>query len=195
MPSVRCFVAVLLCEELRRNIAAVQDGFKRVAPDLKWVAIENLHVTLKFLGNVEETQVETVYAAVRRAARGSAPFEITVARGGAFPDPRRPRIVWVGMDAGAAQLVRLAGHTESELAAAGFPIEDREFKPHVTIGRARNSGRGPNLSRVVEETGEGPIGSQVVSSVAVMRSDLRPSGPTYTPLLEVELGEGAGEES
>lgn len=192
MAKIRTFIAVLLSDGLKRTIASIQDEFKKQAPDLKWVEIGNLHVTLKFLGDVEEQSLDTIHNAMGHAASGFAPFELTVAGAGAFPNARRPRVVWVGIPGGAEALSSLAGKMESALEAAGFPKEDKKFRSHITIGRVRDHARAPDLSQPIAGAGLEPLGVETVDRVVLMRSELRPGGPIYTPLREVELSKSGG---
>jgi len=187
MAEIRVFIAALLTADLKAKIKAVQDRFRQADPDVKWVAAENFHVTLKFLGDVAEDRLESVCRAVEAAAAGVRPFAVTVSGAGTFPNPRRPRVVWVGLGSGFDQLAALAGRVESELAGIGFPKEDRRFSAHVTIGRVRDNRRTDALAEALESADVGEIGAVDVSAVAVMRSDLRREGPIYSVLREVQL--------
>jgi len=187
MKVIRTFVAVLIDDDLRRRIAGVQDQLKRLAPDVKWVAPENLHVTMKFLGDVREDMLPDVFAAVEKAAGGFSPFDVSVSGLGAFPSPSRARVVWVGLGDGWEQLRDLASAVEANLAALGFAREDKEFKAHITIGRVKFSRFLDRLAEGFGEVESGGLGVQSVASIAVMRSELRPSGPVYTPLKMIPL--------
>lgn len=187
MKAFRTFVAVLIDEHLKKSICGVQREIRQLAPDVKWVAPENLHVTLKFLGDVTEDVLPDVFAAVERAAASTAAFELSVSGLGAFPNPRNARVVWVGIEKGRDELVGLASSVESELVATGFAQEEKPFKAHITIGRTR-PGRGPGrLADGIARIDAGSLGSQQISSVSVMRSDLQPGGPVYTVVKTVQL--------
>jgi RNA 2',3'-cyclic 3'-phosphodiesterase len=196
MTVVRTFVAVLIGDELRTRVSGVQEPLKKLAPDVKWVAPDNLHVTIKFLGNVREDDLPGVYRAVEEASGAVSQFDLSLSGLGAFPNARRARVVWVGIEEGREQLVKLASAVDSKLARLGFPKEEREFKSHITIGRVKEPSRkdswrdGPSLERLasgINEIDASDLGSQRVSSVAVMRSELRPGGPVYSPLKEIAL--------
>ena len=187
MQVVRTFVAVSLADELRKRVSEVQEQVKKLAPDVKWVARDNLHVTLKFLGDVREDALGGVFSAVEEAAGASAPFELSISGLGAFPNARNARVVWVGIEQGREQLVALASAVDAKLSKLGFPKEEREFKSHITIGRVKTSRLLDDLARGIGEIDAADVGSQVVSSVVVMQSDLRPDGPIYTPLRVVEF--------
>jgi len=187
MKVIRTFVAVLLAEDLRQKIAQVQGEVKKLAPDVKWVAPENIHVTLKFLGNVRESEIGDVCDAVSEAARTVPAFELSVSGLGAFPNPARARVVWVGIDRGREELAGLAAGVDDRLVKLGFEREDRAFKAHITIGRVKTSRFLDELARGIEGIDASGLGSQRVASVAVMQSDLQREGPVYTPLSVIEL--------
>ncbi len=189
MGAVRTFVAVLIDEDLRNRIAEVQSRIKKLAPDVKWVAPENLHVTLKFLGNVREDLLPEVFSAVERAVCGRKPFLVSFSGVGAFPNARRARVVWIGLEEGEDRLRELAASIDENLAKLNFEKEGNEFKAHITIGRVKTSKFLGELAKGVAEVDARNLGVQRVSSVAVMRSDLRREGPIYTPLKVIELSQ------
>ncbi len=187
MKAFRTFVAVLIDYDLRQRIAEVQERIKKLAPDVKWVAPENLHVTLKFLGDVSEDALPEIFAAVQRASGANPEFGLSFSGLGAFPNPQKARVLWVGIVNGREELVALAAAVESELVKAGFPREEKPFKAHSTIGRAR-MGRAPKgLAESMAQVEASDLGHQPVVSVAVMQSDLRPGGPVYTIMKSVPL--------
>ena len=188
MKVVRTFVACLIADDLRKRISETQEQVKRLAPDVKWVAPENVHVTLKFLGDVREDALPGVFSAVEEAVGILSPFELSVSGLGAFPSPRNARVVWVGVDEGREQLVALASAVDKKLVKLGFAKEDREFKSHITIGRVKTSKFLDRLAQGIEEIDASSLGMQTVSSVVVMQSDLHPTGPVYTPLKSIGIG-------
>lgn len=187
MKAFRTFVAVLIEDDLKNNISRVQAEVQKLAPDVKWVALENLHVTLKFLGDVQEDALPKVFAAAEEAARSVQPFELSIAGLGAFPSPRKARVVWVGVESGRESLIGLAAAVESELVRAGFTKEEKPFRAHITIGRARMDRPPRGLADGLNQVDAGTLGSQRVLSLAVMRSDLRPGGPIYSVMKTVPL--------
>ena len=187
MKVIRTFVAVLIAEDLKRRVSEVQERLKKLAPDVKWVAPENFHVTLKFLGDVSEDALPDVFAAVEDAARGFSPFDLSLCGLGAFPSPRKARVVWAGIEDGREPLRELASAVEASLAELNFEKEDREFKSHITIGRVKFSKFLDRLAQGIDEIDAGDMGVQRVTSVAVMRSDLQREGPVYSPLRVIEL--------
>ena len=139
MDVIRTFVAVLISEDIKRNIFEVQDQIRKLAPDVKWVAPECFHVTMKFLGNQPEDRLPLVSAAIRDGVAGFRPFDVSISGLGAFPSPARARVVWVGIDEGRRELIRLAETVDENLGKLGFPREERSFKAHITIGRVKIS--------------------------------------------------------
>jgi 2'-5' RNA ligase len=152
------------------------------------VAESNLHVTLKFLGRIEDARVDAIAAALRTVAARSPAFEIDVRGLGAFPTPGRPRVIWARLEP-ATPLAQLAGDVDGALDALGFARETRPFAAHVTLGRVRESRRNPKLADALARPAE--CGRLSVRRLSLMRSDLHPRGARYTELTSVLLA-GAG---
>lgn len=179
-PLTRTFVAVEVAARVREAVRAVQDRLRSAGADLRWVRPENLHLTLRFLGEITAGQVEEVKAATREAATGQRPFALTLEGLGAFPSAARPQVVWIGVGAGRADLERLAASLTRALAGRGFDPGER-FSAHLTIGRAR-SRSDRELAAALAKVDEVSAGAQPVSEVVVVASRLGPGGPAYTAL-------------
>src|SRR5574341_1265941 len=184
---MRLFVAVNLPSEVRERLAAEQDRLRRAQADVSWVRAENIHVTLKFLGETEEKRLDRIRPGLLEVARGSAPFRIRVSGLGSFGG-RVPRVVWVGVQEGAEPLSGLAKDVEAAMAHLGFPREKRGFSAHLTLGRVRSPRNAAALLAALAETGAGPFGTVEVTQFDLMQSDLRPTGSVYTVLAEFPLG-------
>jgi 2'-5' RNA ligase len=152
------------------------------------VAESNLHVTLKFLGQVEAARVESIAAALERVGARTPAFELAVRGLGAFPAPARARVVWAGLEP-AARLAALAADVDTALATLGFARESRPFAAHVTLGRVRESRRNPSLADALARPA--PCGRLPVSRLSLMRSELHPRGARYTELAGVLLAGAA----
>src|SRR3972149_6084307 len=139
-PTVRAFVAVNLDPSLREALARVMERLKATRADGGWVNPEHLHLTLKFLGQVEETRLEAIAEAVASAARGGGPFRFVLGGLGAFPQPRTARVVWVGVPEGADSLAGLQARLEAELEPLGFPRGARPVTAHPPPGRGPGAG-------------------------------------------------------
>ncbi len=180
---MRLFVALKLSTAVVAAIADVRRQLSRrpAASRVRWTKDDLLHLTLRFVGEVEDARVADVCAATELAAGSVAAFEATLDGAGCFPAEGRVRIVWAGMKAEADSLATLAAVVEAGLLAGGFPPEPRGFRPHVTIGRVREDRSRGELRRAVEAIVPEPI-PQPVSRIVVMASELSRAGPTYAVL-------------
>jgi 2'-5' RNA ligase len=173
---------------VRQALGEAIDQLRPAARDVAWVAPGNLHLTLKFLGAVPETRIDSVAGALTDASREANPFEARIHGLGAFPSAGRPRVVWAGVTDGASQMTELAQRVDVALAALGFPRDDRPFSPHVTLGRVRRPGRNPALTDALETATTREFGRVPVPSTSLMRSELGPRGARYTELAKMRLG-------
>jgi 2'-5' RNA ligase len=194
----RLFVAAWLPDAAAREAAGVLRRLRADAgvADVKWVSPENLHVTLRFLGDVEEDRVPAVRDCVERAAAGVLPFRLRLAGVGAFPPRGAPRVLWIGIADGAKELARLASRTEKQLLDRGLigAPETRPFRAHVTLGRPRGT-RSPG--RTADLLGEVAFegGAHRLEEVRLVESRLSPRGASYTAVARVPLGGARASES
>ncbi|MFQ6098792.1 MAG: RNA 2',3'-cyclic phosphodiesterase, partial [Armatimonadota bacterium] len=154
---------------------------------VKWVEPDNLHLTLKFLGNIPEAQVEPIAGALEGVACDTAPFVAHVAGVGAFPNLKRPRVVWAGIASGSDELKRLAANVQEALVPLGFDPERREFSAHLTLGRVKSFVNVAGLAEAIRQEAEADLGPMPVEAVHLMQSELRPSGPMYSALAQLSL--------
>ena len=189
MSRIRTFVALELTEEVRRRAMRLIERFQRTEPNFKWVARDNLHLTLNFLGDVDERNINEVCGVVADVAGTMAPFDVGYASVGAFPNAARPRIVWIGVDQGHDDVSRLQQNVADDLSVLGFPKESRKYRPHVTIGRARRGGRPVSeLAELVESESDFRAGDVSVNEVTIFASRLQSTGPVYEALSHAKLG-------
>lgn len=178
---MRLFIAVELAEAIRERLSAAQERLRRCPCGVKWVKPELMHLTLKFLGEVEEAAIAGIGAAIAAAAQGVSPFDLTVAGLGAFPERGAPRVLWAGIQDNGS-LALLNRRLEEGLAPLGFPPEGRPFSPHLTIGRVKEPRGAGALRGVLDRERAAEFGSCRVEEIILMLSVLSPAGPTYTPL-------------
>jgi 2'-5' RNA ligase len=191
--GLRCFVAVELPDGLRETIADHFAREGRAVAVVRWVPAANLHLTLKFLGDIEAQRLPTLQGALAQALAGAAPFTLALRGAGAFPTPERPRVIWVGAGKGAAEVSAMAAAVEGALAPLGFAPEARPFAPHLTVGRVKSPlhDRGA-LRRLLEAVREREWGEWLVSAAHLVRSELFPAGPIYSILHTASLPEETG---
>ena len=188
MSTLRVFVGVPVGAAVAERISAVRNEFGGEA--VRWVPAENLHLTLKFLGDVEEAQVVSIRSALREALAGTAGFGVTARGLGVFPDARRPRVLWIGL--AAPELAQLAGRVDRALEPLGVERASTRFRPHATIGRWRRpEPPGVSLREELTRWCDREFGEFRMDAVTLFRSTLRPAGATYSPL-EVFRLEAAG---
>lgn len=184
---VRSFVAILLDEAVRTAVASEVETLKPLARAVAWVPPQNLHLTFKFLGELAPEVLEAVEERLVEAVSGTEPFILTFHGLGAFPGLARPRVIWVGVAQGARECQALQAQVEAALASRGFPKEARPYTPHLTIGRVREPRGLTALQQAITRDGQKEFGGQSVTSIALMRSDLHPSGARYTELSTVSF--------
>lgn len=199
---IRAFVAVELNPEVRAAVARLQEEIKnraerallRAVPQarIQWVRPESVHLTLKFLGDIDEARIAEVQQALERALAPLMRFAVEAGGLGAFPDSRAPRVLWVALGGPTNHLARLAAEVERALEPLGFPPEAKPFNAHLTLARIKERSR--EVGRSLAESGVmesgGVLGRLDVDAVALMKSELKPSGAVYTRLFQVPLAAG-----
>lgn len=177
-------MAVEMPEDVRQQFKEVQTTLRGADAHVKWVEPHNIHLTLKFLGDITENQLETLCQGVTEGVQGITPFEINLSRLGAFPNLKRPRVIWIGVEDGKEEMIRLQQQLEESIFNHGFPKEDRKFSPHLTIGRVKSPRGLDDLVTIMKDT---PFESNSIEirEVVVMKSTLTPEGPIYTPLRRI----------
>jgi 2'-5' RNA ligase len=183
--TFRGFIAV----DIPRSPAldALAADLRKASPSLKVVGTDQLHLTVKFLGDTEEGLVPEIVAAIRKATSGVPPFEIRVRGTGAFPSLSRMKVVWVGVE-GAEPLAKIAETLEISLESLGFPRERRPWKAHVTLARVKGSRDLDAARRILESHATDLFGTSTVDVVYLKKSDLTPQGARYTIVERVGLG-------
>jgi RNA 2',3'-cyclic 3'-phosphodiesterase len=189
MNPLRTFIAAEISSEVRSSAMRLINRLRDSQAKVKWIEAENLHFTLKFLGDVAAERINDVCRAVEEAASPFTPFELVAKGCGAFPSPSRPRTVWLGVEEGTEPMELLAQAIERLLEPLGFAREHRRFTPHLTLGRVREGSAAglKQLSELLGKYAEFDAGSMVVDEVTVFSSTLRRGGPKYEPLARIAL--------
>lgn len=183
---MRLFIGVAIPEELKQKLLPIQKQTEGLS-DIKLVEPENLHFSLKFLGEVNEDRLNEIREVLTSIAARFSHFALTVAGLGAFPSMDLARILWTGCSTGAKELEALAGLIDSELSKIGFQAEERPFRAHLTLGRIRLVENNPELQKFIFENKKTEFSSFKVSKVSLIESKLSPAGPIYTEIFSVGL--------
>jgi RNA 2',3'-cyclic 3'-phosphodiesterase len=186
--DLRCFIAIEIPDAVKREIAEVADILKKYDADIKWVNVENLHVTLKFLGSTPEESVPEIRESLFKAVSSFQPFYIKIKGTGVFPNRKFPRVIWVGVE-NRETLPKLAADIDVSVSLLGYKKEEREFKPHLTLGRVRSRKGTASVVNELDNFRDQAFGSFIVDRIRLMRSELKPKGPEYSCLYEAPFGE------
>lgn len=197
MNQVRLFVGIKLDDALCNALKHTQRSFQEECDlasvsrnSIRWVAPQNIHLTLSFLGNTERDRFAELEAAIHRATKSVPRFVLTPSGLGCFPNPRRPNAIWVGLDGELQTPALLARNLETELVELGFPRDERGFQPHLTLARVKRETSHGERARIGEIVKTFPLttfGTLHAEAVHLISSDLRPSGPLYTTLASIFL--------
>lgn len=194
MDSLRLFIAIELDDALHSQLKQIQrqlqDG--QIARNVRWVAPQNIHLTLKFLGNVNHTRVPALSDVLVRAARNIPPLKLEAGGLGCFPNVRRPTTIWVGLQGDIQTTALLVRQIEDECETAGLARDERGFTPHLTLGRVRREASASERAAIGEAIQNAPaasFGTIRADAVSLIASDLRPNGPIYTTVARVALKE------
>jgi 2'-5' RNA ligase len=185
---IRAFLAVELPDALRPGLAQIQAELKRSRADVRWVAVSNIHLTLKFFGNVPDDEIDTLALAAREAAAETPPLPLQATGAGAFPSPNAPRVVWLGLGGDIVPMTQLFYRLEKAFAALGYPPEGRAFNPHLTLGRVKSPANRERLAKLLAKMPPLDWPPFEVKELILFQSVLSPQGSKYTPLKVIPLG-------
>jgi 2'-5' RNA ligase len=189
MARIRTFVAVNLAAGVKDRLTAIQKQLAEHHGEVKWVRLENMHLTLLFLGEVEQLDVVEICRVVQARSRKHKPFTLEVQGLGAFPNTRRPKILWAGITDGVEALRRLHADLEEGLLDLGcYRREDREYAPHLTLGRLNRDEGAESWAPVLATHAGWQGGTSPVDEVLVMSSEMRRDGPEYSVMGRAPLG-------
>lgn len=193
MAVIRAFIAIDLPPEVLQCLDDVSQQLreKLIGAPVRWVPVENIHLTLKFLGDVSESNIDMLTDLLQSIVSNVKQFELSVGGLGAYPKPHRPRVIWVGVEA-PPDLMIAQRSVESEMSRLGYARERRPFNPHLTLGRVSRHSTNQdvrNIADVIKSNNVGYLGSARVTAFHIYRSDLKPSGAVYTKLFSAILSE------
>jgi len=188
----RLFFAVPVAESARRLVAGVMDRAQASVGDgrakIRWVRVDGLHVTLRFLGPTPAERIDVLIAALDRLARSTPAFEVVIARAGAFPNPSRPRTLWLGIETGADRLAALAAELEREVTLGGEALGTRPFAPHLTIARTDGLRTAAAAAAALRDAAADLEARFVADRVVLFQSHLGRGPARYEPIHEAALG-------
>ena len=183
---IRAFIAVNVDPKAVQEISEAIDQFRLRIPNIRWSSLTNLHLTLKFLGDIEETKVAPIAQALRHHIAPFPRFTFNAKGLGVFPNIKRPSVLWVGLEG--SRLTELASMVERSLEPLGFAPEKRNFQPHLTVGRWRQSDKPPaKFGEELERWRGHEFGKSEVRNIILFQSVLRPEGAIHRPLEEIAL--------
>jgi RNA 2',3'-cyclic 3'-phosphodiesterase len=183
---MRLFVAVPASEAVRAEAARVLAELSKTGADCKWVEPDHLHWTLHFFGEMPESMLSQIEGLLSEAADTQRPFKVKLGAAGGFPSSDSPRVVWIGLSEGEAEMERLASALRDKLKAADFVVEERPFRAHLTLGRVRSPKGLAGLAKALETAeASAEMGAE---RLCLMQSKLSSQGPTYVELFDAPLG-------
>ncbi len=187
MAGWRTFFAVELSKEIAAGVQRIQEGLKERIGGVRWVRPASIHLTLKFLGEVDPDRIGGIVSKVEESTRDIAPFTIGIRGCGGFPNTKNPRIIWIGVDDPSGLLKKVQARVEEGMEGLGFMKEGRDYAPHLTLGRL-SSGKGKGtVTQTLEDIKESNVGTMEVREIILFRSHLKPMGAEYTKLKVIPL--------
>ena len=186
MAQIRTFIAIEIPEDKKAEIKRLQSELRNLRGSVRWVRPEGMHLTLKFLGDVEDSLIVKLAAEVADATGYCERFNIGITGTGAFPNFRRPRVFWIALREPTGELAQLAAKINHKLENLGFPAEKRKFSPHITLGRVKDPHGVQSLSEYLQSISF-DAGEFEAKEIIIMKSQLKPTGAEYTPLHRIAL--------
>lgn len=183
--EIRTFIAIELSDKVCKKIQGIQSELKPlIKARVSWSKLENIHLTLKFLGDVSLDKVDSVKEELQKVSRKHSPFKMSIGGIGTFPNFRRPRVIWIGVNRGSKQVIQLAESVEKAMTKLGFSEERHSFTPHLTLGRIKQRVNLEDIETKLEKYDKPNIPIVQVDRLGLIKSELRPKGAVYTTLQE-----------
>ena len=186
--EIRAFIAVPVDEAILTRLLELQQQLRQTEAPVSWTRPAGMHLTVKFLGNMSEALLPSIAAALAGIAGERAPFRISVEGTGGFPNLRRPRVLWAGIEQGKDALIELATAVDAALTTHGFPPETRPYNPHLTLGRIKEPNNLARLIALLQSHAGDHFGEMIARELILFRSELSSAGARYTPLHRLTLG-------
>jgi 2'-5' RNA ligase len=184
---MRLFIAIELPPEIKQGIAKVQEQLRETGANANWTRPEGIHLTLKFLGEVEEAKTREIMQTLAGATQGIGKLNLEVAGAGAFPTGKNPRVLWLGVTGDVEKLGLLQGAVEDAMVTLGFEREERTFSPHLTLARIKFPKPRDNWQQKIESIRDVKLGGFEADRVSLMKSELKREGAVYTEIGRIEL--------
>ncbi len=188
--GMRTFIAIELPQQIQNALAKLQEQLKQSGADVKWVEPINIHLTLKFLGEIDEQQLNKIKQVIEEIAADKDAFQIHISSLGAFPHITSPRVIWVGLYSGDKETKEIVATLEGKIEKIGIPKEDHTFSSHITIGRSRSPKNKENLVQLLNKLAGILTAENLefrISKITLFKSSLSPKGPTYEVLHQANL--------
>ena len=182
--DLRCFIALEIPHNIKAALSDMLDRLKESGADVKWLSDHNIHLTLKFLGNTDDSLIKPLKESLYKKISFYDQFYITIAGTGSFPDKRHPSVIWAGIEE-STLLKKLRKDVEDVTAELGFPAEKKIFSPHLTLGRIRSQRRVNDAIKILDEFGTYRFGDAEINSIVLMKSELKPGGAEHSCLAEI----------
>ena len=187
MEKIRTFIAIEIPLAIRTEIAKFQEQLKQEQAPISWVKPNNIHITIKFLGDVDENKIDDIALAIQTATTEIKPFSIEIGGAGAFPNYKKPRVIWIGAKSEHDLLKELAKQIDIQVHKLGFEKETRDFKAHLTLGRVKSLNDIDGVISELKQRQDFSGGSFIASEIILMKSELHPAGSIYTPMRKIPL--------
>jgi len=184
---MRAFIAIEIPDEIKKEMAAVQEQLRKANIDASWPREDGIHLTLKFLGEVPESKIPEIISGLQKAAEGIGRFRLEVKGVGTFPNPRNARVVWIGLAGEIGKLEKLQTAVEDAMAGIGLAKDERKFTAHLTLGRIKYIRSRDQWIATLAEIKDKSLKGFDATAVSLMQSELKPSGSVYTEMGRVEL--------
>ena len=187
MQYIRTFIAIEIPLLIKNKIADFQRILMQEDTKVKWVKLESMHITLKFLGEIDKNLIDDLNNEILVSVKNFDPFQININETGVFPNFKKPKIIWLGIKSTNNILISLATQIDNNINNLGFPKEKRTFKAHITLGRIKDLYNIDTLIKKLEQNSNFDGGIFTVKNIIIMQSELKPTGAVYTPLRKITI--------